>query len=336
MRVEKKCLAAVFIATGLAAAVHADSFGVGEYQFTMDFATIGHAGNAPGRRGYGTVDYEYRIGKYEVSINQFNKARAADARISNGNEGYWNQGTRTVGPDAPASKVSWYEAAKFSNWLTTGDAHIGVYQFDNSGSLTGFDRTFRNADGMAYVLPTLDDEWYKAACFKPDGSGYSVYANGSNSSAALTHGTANGWNYHNNGYATQSPNLMWEVDFGGEEQNGTHNMMGNITEWNETSVEGVLSARQGYHGGNYGHRHYSLSPLATYAGGTADPTASNDVIGFRVAAIPEPMSAVLILQLFPLLLIRRTLNNRMSGNLHMQLVKLCRYVNLKPADRDRW
>ena len=46
----------------------------------IDFVTIGNAGNVAdtqvvtddGTTGYGAVDYEYRIGKYEISNPQWN------------------------------------------------------------------------------------------------------------------------------------------------------------------------------------------------------------------------------------------------------------------------
>ena len=161
----------------MAGSTHADLFGTGTNQFNIDFVSIGHAGNVADTTGYGAVGYSYRIGKTEVSIDQFLKARAADGRIGSGDENYWNDGTRTVGGSAPASVVTWFSAAKFCNWLTTGDAYAGVYQFNGSGTMTGIDRNYRNGFGLAYVLPS-EDEWYKAAYFKPDGSGYSLYASG--------------------------------------------------------------------------------------------------------------------------------------------------------------
>ncbi len=45
--------------------IHADSFGSGA--FTMDFVTIGNAGNAADDTTYGSVGYSYRIGVNEVS-----------------------------------------------------------------------------------------------------------------------------------------------------------------------------------------------------------------------------------------------------------------------------
>ncbi len=74
-----------------------------------------------------------------MTTGQLAAARSADSRISDGDEGHWNDkadAPRHVGEHAAAVFVSWYEAAKFANWLTTGDAHNGAYHFDATGVLT--------------------------------------------------------------------------------------------------------------------------------------------------------------------------------------------------------
>ncbi len=277
----------VFTHTG----ARADLFGSGTNQFNIDFVPIGHAGNAADATGYGAVGYNYRIGKTEVSIDQFFKARAADGRIGNGNENYWNDGFRTVGLDAPASAVDWFEAAMFCNWLTTGDAYTGVYQFNGSGTLVALDRTYRNGNGLAYVLPS-EDEWYKAAYFKADGSGYSLYASGLGT--VPIHGTVNGWNYYSGGYVNEHPNDTWVVGFGAEEQNGTHDMMGNLLEWSESAVDGTLDDLQEsrtIRGGEYGNDEFELSSEFRLNG---TPEVDKLNRGFRVAVIPEPSSVLLL------------------------------------------
>ncbi len=276
-----------------ATAAHADLFGTGTNQFTIDFVSIGHAGNLADTPGYGAVGYNYRIGKTEVSIDQFFKVRAADGRIGDGNENQWNTGFRTAGNNAPASATSWFEAAMFCNWLTTGDAYTGVYQFNSSGVMTGLDRTFRNSGGMAYVLPS-EDEWYKAAYFKPDGSGYSLYASGLDS--VPTWGGTDGWNYVDAeaGILNPYPNYVWDIDVGGLEQNGTYNMMGNVEEWVEEAKDGFLddlNERRTLRGGGYISLTNKLSSVGRLDEG---PTEFSSSIGFRVAVIPEPSSVLLL------------------------------------------
>jgi formylglycine-generating enzyme required for sulfatase activity len=38
---------------------------------TIDWVTVGNAGNAADANGYGAVSYNYRIGKYEVTNAQY-------------------------------------------------------------------------------------------------------------------------------------------------------------------------------------------------------------------------------------------------------------------------
>jgi formylglycine-generating enzyme required for sulfatase activity len=297
-------LAALLVAGG----VYAESITHGSTTINMDFVNIGYAGNTAdihyswNPRGYGAVDYNYRIGKHEVSIAQFMAVQAADDRVGNGNENYWNDGTRTVGANAPASFVTWYEAAMFCNWLTTGDAHTGAYQFDGGGTLQAVDRDSAVAYyGTVYVLPS-EDEWYKAAYYKPinDGS-YSLYSNGSDVEDSVTHGTTHGWNYNKyvmsndylDGLVNDPTNVMWETGFGAEEQNGTHDMMGNLWEFNESAFDGNLANMDEYRvfrGGDAYTNFYMASPYRH----PMEPEDEWQTLGFRVAAIPEPSSVVMI------------------------------------------
>jgi len=273
-----------------ATAVQADLFGTGTNQFSIDFVNIGHAGNASDTTGYGAVGYNYRMGRTEVSIDQFFKARNMDGRIGSGDENYWNSGIRTVGELAPVT-ASWFDAAMFCNWLTTGDAYTGVYQFNGSGTLVAIDRTYRNGSGLAYVLPS-EDEWYKAAYFKPDGSGYSLYSSGLDT--VPTWGGSDGWNYFNgqpSGTVNDYPSYTWIVGEGAEEQNGTLNMMGNEREWTGSAADGLLNnltENRAIRGGDFGVGEGELRSSARF---TAPPGIE---IGFRVAAIPEPSSVLLL------------------------------------------
>jgi sulfatase modifying factor 1 len=264
MKTRWMMMAAVVGATGMAQA---------------DFVTIGNAGNAADTTGYGAVGYTYQISKYEVTIAEFMASGAG-----NGNENYWNDGTRSVGANAPASKVTLYEAMKYCNWMTSGNINIGLYE-DKGGGVWGakFDRATVMAGGMNYFALPTENEWYKAAYFKPDASGYSLYANGTGT--VPIRGTADGWNYYDKGYVKSSPNYTWIAGYGGEEQNGTYDMMGNISEWMEDS-SGVVR------GGDYSDPASYLSASTRSPG--YSPTQEAVWIGFRVVAIPEPATALLL------------------------------------------
>lgn len=247
------------------------------------FVTIGNAGNAADTTGYGAVGYSYQFSATEVTIAQMAAAKAADGRVCESDEDYWNNGSgRTVGANAPASYVFLYEAMKYCNWLTTGDAYRGAYQFESSIVLTNvMSRAQVLATGTFYYLLPTADEWYKAAYFKPDASGYSLYANGTDT--IPIHGTTSGWNYYKDGYANSSPNLTWAVGYGGVEQNGTYDMMGNLEEW----IEGG-----GVVGGSYGASKELLRSSAYLPETLGSPLLEDASVGFRVVAIPEPATAI--------------------------------------------
>ncbi len=241
--------------------------------------TIGNAGNAADTATggiHGDVAYTYQISDREVTIAQMQAATGA----GNGNENYWNDGTRTVGTAAPASYVSLYEAMKYCNYMTSGNILLGAYQFNGGGgSYSGTDRASAvTTYGTVYALPT-EDEWYKAAYFKTDASGYSLYANGT--ANVPTHGTTAGWNYNNDGYVNGDPNYTWIAGYGGVEQNGTYDMMGNV--WERMEASGVIR------GGSFS---YFESNLRSSIRSSVAPSLEHSSMGFRVVAIPEPATAL--------------------------------------------
>ena len=238
------------------------------------FVTIGNAGNAADTTGYGAVGYTYQISQYEVTGAEFGSAVASDSHIGLSTPNSGNN---------PAAYVSWLEAAKYCNWLTTGDAYLGAYQFDGSGNLTGVDRAAAiMAHGIVYALPT-EDEWYKAAYFKPDASGYSLYANGTATAPVKLVDSV--YNY----------SFPWDVGHGKMEQNGTYDMMGNVWEWNESAFDGTLDNMSEYRtvrGGGFSH---VVDNLRSTTRNPGDPTGETYYVGFRVVAvnvIPEPATAL--------------------------------------------
>ncbi len=210
---------------------HADEITHGEHSVSMDFVaidmdldnTVGDNAYAaysyPG--GFGVVDYAYNMGKYEVTVDQWNAVAAADSRINAGSSAPDWTGSQ------PAAGMSWYGAAIFCNWLTSGDAYAGVYQFDGSGTLTGVDRAAALLTySTVYTMPS-NDEWVKAAYWT--GSGYTIYPTGNTTPTTLQE------NSGSNGLGAP-----WAVGSGEMEQNGTYDMAGNLTEWLEGAYDGTL------------------------------------------------------------------------------------------------
>ena len=91
----------------------------------IEFVNIENAGNSPdtgGTVGCGAVNYNYRIGKYEISNDQWNQFTDT-AGAPTGNDGGYNYVAEYfTSPQLPTNKVSWYEALQFCNF-----ASVAVY-----------------------------------------------------------------------------------------------------------------------------------------------------------------------------------------------------------------
>jgi hypothetical protein len=196
-------LCALALASITVTTTQADQFGTLGNEFTLDFVHIGNAGNTDdlGAGGglystpYGGVAYEFRMGTFEISQEQIEKATASGlvgvvAGAHTGAE--------------PAAQITWYEAAAFVNWLNTSTGHQAAYQLTGVTALTlwssgdawqlGGENLYRHKDAY-YFLPS-EDEWYKAAYHQNTGvnADYWDYATGSNTipTQALTDGTLAG------------------------------------------------------------------------------------------------------------------------------------------------
>jgi len=256
----------------------------------MDFVTVGNAGNSGDTReaasptGAGAVGYEYRIGKYEVTNGQWNQF-VSQAGTPTGNEtSAYDTNSFWSGDNVPTNRISWYEAAQFCNYLTTGDKSQGAYLFNgnnsNPGDFLGIDRAASlYTYGITYVIPT-EDEWYKAAYYT--GTGYTTYANGTD--IAPVAGVDS--NYDS---AEESP---WDVGSGTVEQNGTFDMMGNVFEWTETSIYNDISRIE--RGGCYYEYIFDYISSSDWTN-NYEYYDGSDKIGFRVASIvPEPATMALL------------------------------------------
>ena len=165
----------------------ADTFGTGGNQFTLDFVPISGATNPTS--GYGIVNYDYRMGTYEITNDQWNKFTASLGVPVTGNPStaydasFYDWGTGTT--NVPANNVSWYEAAQFVNWLNTSTGHQAAYKFTgtqgtsnytfaawSAAEAAGGTNLYRHKNAY-YFLPT-EDEWVKAAYW--NGTSLQTYA----------------------------------------------------------------------------------------------------------------------------------------------------------------
>jgi hypothetical protein len=299
----------------------ADLFGTGPNTFTLDFVHIGNVGNADDRAfdntnntpantiddeyalPYGGVGYAYRMGTFEISQEQIAKATA------NGLAGVL-AGAHTGAE--PAADITWYEAAAFVNWLNTSKGYQAAYQLTGVTALTlwsaaeawdndpgpGVDLNLYRHKDAYYFLPSTD-EWHKAAYHKNDGvtANYWDYATGSNSipTQALTDGTLAGSAVFN-GEEAGSPADPADVNLaGGLSPYGTMGQNGNVLEWQESAFDGINDSSSESRFIRGGMWFATENALRSSGGEIFAPTNSRSDVGFRVASVPEPSAAMLML-----------------------------------------
>ena len=164
-----------------------------------ELVMVGDAGN-PGKKVYfhevpnpyprGGVAYPYRIGRSEVSnaeYAEFLNACAAksdphrlfDERmkiVRSGGEGAWKYAPAPGREEDGVNFVSRVNAARYCNWLTTGDSAQGAYTIAEKPrengrtfeAIVGYrDLTFPDA-ARVYVLPDMH-EFFKAGWYDGDG-----------------------------------------------------------------------------------------------------------------------------------------------------------------------
>ena len=165
----------------------------------IDYVPVGNPGNpADPVTGQGAVGYPYSIGKYEVTNAQYAEFLNAKAKSDplllwnpnmqfeaiggitrSGEEGNFSYAAKPGQGNHPVGWVTWYDAARFTNWLHNGrgngSTETGAYTFPSPSPNP--QRVIPRNPGAQVFLPTRD-EWYKAAYFdpaKPGGPGYWRY-----------------------------------------------------------------------------------------------------------------------------------------------------------------
>ncbi|HTQ39852.1 MAG TPA: SUMF1/EgtB/PvdO family nonheme iron enzyme [Pirellulales bacterium] len=165
-----------------------DVFNMPAGQTSLLTVPVGNPGNAndPDTGNvYGGVSYSYSIGTYDVTVGQhtaflnavaatdtyslYNPSMASDGNVAgiqqNGSSGNY---THSVIGSAnhPITYVSWFDAARFANWLYNGQptgaegmntTESGSYSLNGANPIN----VGRNTNAT-WVIPT-ENKWYKAA-----------------------------------------------------------------------------------------------------------------------------------------------------------------------------
>jgi formylglycine-generating enzyme required for sulfatase activity len=227
-------------------------------------------------------------------------------------------------PNKPVTYVSWGDAARFSNWLHNGQptglqdassTEDGAYSLNGATTNAALNAVSRNP-GAVWFIPS-ENEWYKAAYHKNDGATgnywdyptstdsipYSDQSPGSD--APTQSNTANFFaddeiaNGYDDGYAatgslSYSSSQNYLTDAGAYTLSaspyGTYDQGGNVWEWNEALISGSF---RGLRGGSWSTE-FDADLQSSFRNGVIDfPTFESSPIGFRVATVPEPGTAVL-------------------------------------------
>jgi formylglycine-generating enzyme required for sulfatase activity len=317
---------------------------------TIETVPIGYPGNPADTRyvpeGVGSVPYRYRIGKTEVTNEQYIEFLNAVAKSdrsdqyalyrpnyyesivrtgSNGNYSYSlrppenleNGGTYYF-ENKPAEFVSFSNAIRFANWMHNGqptgpqDASTtedGAYTLNGAITITQLKTVNRNP-GARWWIPN-EDEWYKAAYYDPELSVYYEYATGTNVAPDRNLPSSDTGNSANYARSEGTVGFVF-TEVGAYTLSaspfGTFDQNGNVDEWNETKF--LADNQRGYRGGSvYTDRFHEITLQLRAAERYMDfPTIRR---GFRLATvIPEPSTLLLGAVVgFGLLIPRRTRND---------------------------
>ncbi len=323
----------------MAACLCAVGFGLGvqpAHAVTIDWVTVGDPGNPNDTintgttPNYGAVADAFQIMNYEFTNQQYtdflnsvaatgtyslystsmgSNARGGIAR--SGTSGAYTYATRTDMGDKPVNFVSWFDAARVSNWLmngATGTSSTETGAYTLVGGQTIGTAPARNP-GATFYIPT-EDQWYKAAYYKAGSTnaGYWQYATqvtGTGAAAPATvtagttgigsaGGTGNFANYLSRAdWNAQDGNVTTVGTNGGASAYDLYDMGGDIRELND--LTGAAGLSRGLRGGFYGDSLFSMS--SSYR--TTDaPGNESGQTGFRLAspvAVPEPSTCASLL-----------------------------------------
>ena len=189
--------------------------------------------------------------------------------------------------DYPVTHVSWFDAARYANWLANGKP---VGSQDSSTTEDGVYRlasqpisrnTINPNTGNTPVFWLLNEnEWYASAYLKSDASGLWTYPTQSNSMPDST--GSNPANFANFGgvfgettpvgFFSQSPGPF-----------GTFDQAGNVREWTETLDSNSGKTMRIIRGGSWAD---PASAMRADESHVADPTLEDDKTGFRIGGAP--------------------------------------------------
>jgi formylglycine-generating enzyme required for sulfatase activity len=319
---------AAAVAAAIAAVVFSAVFQPAEARaVTIDWVTVGDPGNTADDTTYGAVADSFQIMKFEWTNSQytdflntvaatdtyslFNASMGSNARggiTRSGTSGAYTYAVRTNMGDKPVNYVSWFDAARVSNWLmngATGTSSTETGAYTLVGGQTSGTAPAVNP-GATFYIPT-EDQWYKAAYYKGGSTtaGYWDYATQSDTAPTAVNATTVGTgtsggvspvttgNFANYNSAaswnSQTGNVTTVGTNGGASAYAAFDMSGNIFEWND--LTGAAGSSRGLRGGAWSTDAFYLSSLFRFSNVPSGEFVSN---GFRLVTVPEPTQLVFV------------------------------------------
>lgn len=300
---------------------------------SIEMVSVGNSANAADpATGFGRVSGSFRIATHDVTIADYvaflnavarsdpnglyNARMASDLMVAgirrSGVSGHYVY--KALAPAGPVQKaaataggrpvtyVSWFDAARFANWMSNGQpkgaqsAHTtenGAYDLTSAKARQGqaVPRNLINPNTgrkPLYVIPS-ENQWYKAAYYNGAG-GYTLYATASSSTPGNSEGAqANQSNYVAQGLFAMTQELSLDLaqnyltDVGAFTATrgpyGTYDMNGSV--WELTDMDGRASPVRTIRGGGWTSYYSYLQ--SDYRLGNSTVAASSNV-GFRLAA----------------------------------------------------
>jgi formylglycine-generating enzyme required for sulfatase activity len=252
----------------------------------------------------------YHIGKFEVTNYQYahflNAVAATDdvalfdvqmessphgGITRSGAGGSFHYEVKPGAANKPVNFVSWYDAARFANWLHNGagsaDTEDGAYTLPGGTPIPDNEARIRRNAGAQWFIPS-ESEWHKAAYFNAGTSSYYDYPTGSDSSpiAEAPPGGANSGNFQNV-VGTVTDVGAYPIT---RSPYGTFDQAGNLWEWNESVY---FASDRGHRGGSWTSLDSSQVSLANLEWALG-ASIEREITGFRIATVvPEPTSMAL-------------------------------------------